>query len=28
VPVGHAWLGQVDFEAWLQQSGLLQRQPA
>ena len=28
VPVGHAWLGQVDFDAWLQQSGLLQRQPA
>ncbi|MGR6137530.1 SDR family oxidoreductase [Stenotrophomonas maltophilia group sp. LNF259] len=28
VPAGHAWLGQVDFEAWLQQSGLLQRQPA
>ncbi|MBW8777006.1 MAG: SDR family oxidoreductase [Stenotrophomonas sp.] len=28
VPVGQAWLGQVGFEAWLQQSGLLQRQPA
>ncbi len=23
-----SWLGQVDFEAWLQQSGLLQRKPA
>ncbi len=28
VPVAQAWLGQVGFDAWLQQSGLLQRQPA
>ncbi len=28
VPVGQALLGQVGFDAWLQQSGLLQRQPA
>lgn len=28
VPVGQAWLGTIGFERWLQQSGLVQGQPA
>ncbi|HEL2977294.1 TPA: SDR family oxidoreductase [Stenotrophomonas maltophilia] len=28
IPAGQAWTGQVGFDTWLQQSGLLQQQPA